>query len=136
MANVNDMFPSQWIKASDLNGKKVDLVISHIATEEVGSDHKPVLYFEKAKKGLVLNKTNADAICMLHGAETDAWPGRTITLGPEWTTFQGKHVPCVRVQLGAVPGMSMPDETVPQGPPPIAADTADHMADLDDEIPF
>ena len=46
--NINSTFPSAYIKASDLEGKAVNVVIREVKVEKVGqnNDQKPVLYFE------------------------------------------------------------------------------------------
>ena len=61
-------------------------------------EEKPVLRFNEAKKGLVLNRINSTTIQELYGPETTAWTGKRITLFPTTTEFQGKNVPCIRVR--------------------------------------
>lgn len=99
--NINDAFAATYLKAQDLMGQDVKLTIDRVEVQEVGDDTKPVLYFRGKDKALVLNKTNASTIADQHGAETDHWPGKEITLFPSQTDFQGKQVPCIRVRLAA-----------------------------------
>lgn len=96
--DIMSAFPSNYVKASDLQGKEIELAISHVAIEEIGSDRLPVLHFQGAEKGLVLNKTNATNISMVHGQDTDNWAGRRVTLFPATTDYQGRTVPCIRVK--------------------------------------
>ena len=61
MTTVSDAFPSNYLKAADLNNRTVKVAIDKVTFEEIGQekDKKPVMYFADVKKGLVLNKTNA-----------------------------------------------------------------------------
>ena len=95
---ISRAFPSAYIKAEDLNDKNHTLVMDRVKVEEVGDDTKPVLYFRGAKKGLALNKTNANAIAAVYGEETDDWTGHEIVLFPTMTDFQGRSTPCIRVR--------------------------------------
>lgn len=103
MTTVAELFPSKYVAAVDVQ-VPVQVQISRIDMEEVGDakDSKPVLYFTGKKKGMVLNKTNANRIAEKYGEEVSAWMGKTITLYASETDFQGKVVPCVRVKVDAV----------------------------------
>jgi hypothetical protein len=95
---VGDLYPSKYLKASDLDGQEYALVMSHVDMEQMpDGEHKAVLYFSNANKGLVLNKTNAEMIALMHGGETDDWQGHKITLKPDKTQMGGKIVDCIRV---------------------------------------
>ena len=94
--NINDQFPSKWLKASDLQGD-TPVTMSHITTETVSDDQLPVLYFQGAQKGLVLNKTNANSISSVYGPETDGWMGKQMVLVSAWTDYQGQRVACIRL---------------------------------------
>ncbi len=78
MANINDAFPSKYLKASDLKGGQPVVVVDHVAFEPVGRNRemKGVVYFRGKDKGLVLNRTNANKLTQLAGtSETDDWAG-------------------------------------------------------------
>jgi hypothetical protein len=96
----NTAFPKKYLKVEDLNGRKVPTVIDRLVMEEVGDDDKPVLYFEgDLVKPLVLNLTNWSTIEEIAGeTDTDKWSGAKIVLYTDKTTFQGKRVPCIRIQ--------------------------------------
>src|SRR3990167_4782183 len=126
---VSTAFPSTYLKAADLQGKQVRVVIDRVGLEEVGDGHKPVIYFKDKDKGLVLNKTNANNISLVYGDEMDDWIGEQIELFESMVDFQGRTVPAIRVRVprqsktlpsGAVPTKSKTvqayDET---NPPPI-----------------
>lgn len=125
---VGSMFPGNFLKAADLNGRRVVVQIDRVAEEDLGSEKKPVLWFTGKDRGLVLNKTNANAITDLFGTdETEDWHGRYITIYPTKTDFQGKRVDCIRVaptQHGQQPKPAVP-------PPP-----ADEFQAGDDDVPF
>ena len=96
---LDNLYPSKWLKAGDLQGQTVPVVIIRVVMEDVGDEAgKPVAYFQNRDKGLVLNKTNAMSIGLVHGQDTDAWTGKTIELFPAVVMFQGQNVPCIRVR--------------------------------------
>jgi len=113
MANVDEVYQSdsKWLSAPDLKGREIKLAIDESKVEEVGENHKLVVYFKGKDKGLALNKTNARMIAESYGKDSDDWSGKEIILYPTKTEFQGKLVDCIRVRI------------------PMAAA-------LDDEIPF
>lgn len=115
--NLRDLFPSNYVAASDLHGKDVPVVIARIGIEKVGTDQedRPVLFFNGMGKGLVLNKTNAKRIAKMYGEAVEAWVGKAITLYGSETDFQGETVPCIRVRADA-PGMA-PGPTAVATPP-------------------
>lgn len=99
--NINQAFPSKYLKASDLNDQTVTVKIADVKVEQVGQnqDTKPVAYFEGKKKGLVLNKTNSRKIAQIAGSpETEDWAGVEIAIFPTETEFGGESVECIRVK--------------------------------------
>jgi hypothetical protein len=95
---ISDAFPSNYLKAANLNGGNARVTISHVAIEEIGDERKPVLYFQGKEKGMVLNKTNANNISSLYGDDTEDWQGKEIVLFPAMVDFQGKTVEAIRVR--------------------------------------
>ncbi len=91
---------------------------------------KPVLYFDGGRKGLVLNKTNAQAIAEDYGDDTEAWTGREIVLFIQKVTFQGKLTPAIRVRVQN----NAPQPVVQRAPTPPAPEP--DAAPLNDEIPW
>lgn len=96
--NINEVFPSKYLKAADLQGRQVTVKIDHAEQELVGDDRKLILYFQGKEKGLVCNKTNANNIAYLYGPDTDDWRGCEITLFEAMVDFQGKTVAAIRVR--------------------------------------
>lgn len=105
--NIGAAFPSAYVKAAEIpSGRMVRVTIESVSVEDVGGkgkaeDKKPVLYFVGTEKGLVLNKTNANAIADTYGTETDEWIGKRIELFSTKVEYQGKMVPAVRVNVPA-----------------------------------
>lgn len=101
--NINDAFPSKYLKASDLPEEGTQsFTIEKVEIEEIGRDkeRKPVIYFEEDHKGLVCNKTNARTIAKVLGTEefTD-WTGGKINLYRAEVEFQGEMVESIRVKI-------------------------------------
>lgn len=91
--NINQMYPSKYIKSDDLQGQRLKLQIMSVTIEEVGDgEHKPVMRFIGKEKGMVLNKTNALALAVAFGDDTISWQGREIELLAMPVMFQGKQV--------------------------------------------
>ncbi len=101
--DMNAAFPSENLKAADLQGQEATLTIERVTIETIGDDRRPVVHFQGMPQRLVLNKTNSNTICEIHGAESDYWTGRQITLYSTFTDYQGKQVACIRVKPVGVP---------------------------------
>jgi hypothetical protein len=126
--NINAAFPSKYIKAAEVPEEGVTLKVANVDVEDVDGkgSRKPVVYFRKAKKGLVLNVTNSKKIAQLLGtAETDEWVDRSVTLYRSETEYAGETVDCIRVRA-AKNGQSSKPEPLPE---PVSELT-------DDQIPF
>lgn len=97
------LFPSEYVAAFDLKGKDSTVTISKIELSDLrlekgGVKRKPVVHFEKTSKKLVLNKTNAAVIAILHGPVVEKWVGKKIILFPTTTTCGRNTVDCIRVR--------------------------------------
>jgi hypothetical protein len=101
--NIDDAFPSKYMKASDLPEEgTVTFTIEKIEIEEIGreKEHKPVIYFEEGDKAMVANKTNCNTIAKVTGSRTfDDWVGKRINLYRAEVDFQGEMVESIRVSL-------------------------------------
>ena len=119
MTKVSDAFPSKYLKAADLNDRPIKLTISHVGKEKISDDdEKPVVYFTKAKKGLVLNKTNARAIAAAYGDEMDEWAHREVVLYSAMVQFRDEMVEAIRVRIP-----SKTQAKAPKSAPPPADET-------------
>jgi hypothetical protein len=99
----DDVFPSKYLKASDLNGAPIVVKISRVTFEtlknpEGKEQQKTVLAFAGAAKTLPLNMVNWDSTAAVCGDDTDEWPGKKIELYPTTTLMAGKTVDCVRIR--------------------------------------
>lgn len=124
-----DVFPSKYLKAADLGTAEPIVTIRTVKVETLGEDSKPVLYFEGKEKGVVLNKTNWNALVEITGEDdSDRWPGKKVKLFVAKVEYQGKRVPSIRIDEPANGHMRRrPAEEPP--PPPYHELT-------DEEIPF
>ena len=127
MPKMSKLFPSKYLASDDLNGKTVSVKIDRVVMEEVGQqkDWKPVIYFQKAKKGMVLNRTNGNMIASAYGDDTDHWHGKPVLIRAEKVAFQGKMMDGLRIHIPAQ--APEPDE-----PPP--HEDEDEMLDEVDSV--
>lgn len=127
---IGDVFPSNYLKASDLNGAQVTVTIDRVEVEQIGreKESRPVLHFVGKAKGMVLNKTNAKKLVEIAGSDdTDDWHGVQVTLFAAMVEFQGDQVEALRIKAPVVKAAPKP-KPVPQPQP---------ATDLDEEsIPF
>ncbi len=133
---IGAAFPGQYLKAADLMGKRVQVTIESVEMEDIGGETKPVVHFKGKSRGVVLNKTNANAIWGINGSDdTDDWPGTTIVLYPSKTDFQGKRVDCIRVDppdSQPKPAQRPPSRVAPMHVEPLSDDDQG----MDDTTPF
>lgn len=99
--DMNTAFPSEFLRAADLQGREFTVPIDRVEMVSVVRDEpdKPVLYFQGAEKGLVMNKTNATTLIDRFGPESNDWTGQRVTVFPTETDYQGKRVACVRLRI-------------------------------------
>ena len=127
----DEVFPSKYLKCSDLNGQPCTVEIDRAIFETLkGTDgkesQKMVVYFKNTKKALPQNATNYDSITAIVGNDdTESWPGHKIELYPDKTRMGGKLVGCVRIRAPA-------QRDLPKPPPP----EAPPEEGMDDAIPF
>lgn len=124
---ISGAFPSEYLKAADLQGRAVRVQIDRVEMRDIGGDHKPVLYFQGKDKGMVLNKTNATNIANAYGDDTDNWEGAEVELFEAQVDFQGKTVPAIRIRIPPRPPAQRQAAPVR---------TPQQTAELNDDIPF
>ena len=110
---VNDMIPSKWLKAADIDGD-VPVTIDRLANEEVGKEDELrwVLYFREKEKGLVMNVTNLRALEAAYGDESDDWIGESITLFTMPVPFDGRIVQGVRLRANKSTALDAIDDDI------------------------
>ena len=123
--NINDAFPSKYLKAADLQGKTPVITIERVDLETLNDGAvKPVIGIKGKDKGLVLNRINSATIAASYGDETNDWVGKQLELRSEMV--QGPN--------GIVPGIRLRCVTNPT--PVVAQEAVDDSDDLNDDIPF
>ena len=126
----SDVFPSNFLKSADLNGKAVRVTIASCDMEDRGDGQKPGLRFAGKDKGMVVNKTNWGILEAATGQpDSDDWAGYSIVIYATKVSYQGKMVDGLRVddRPGAV--------KAPAKPARKPAPPADEFTDVDDNTP-
>jgi len=106
---------SKYLKASDLQGKRVRVEIAGVSLLEFddeetgGKEHKPAVDLKGKEKKLVLNATNTNEIMRVHGAESDGWIGKTIELSTKYYKSFGKE----GIVVQAISGDNDFDDDIP-----------------------
>jgi hypothetical protein len=104
--NVSDLFPSRFLKGSELRGP-VTVTIQRLAKEEVykpgkGETDALIMYVVNGSRGVVLSKGLAFSIAeALNEPETDNWPGQKVTLYPQAMTVAGRELVTIRARAAA-----------------------------------
>jgi arabinogalactan endo-1,4-beta-galactosidase len=127
---ISSAFPSDYLKAADLQGRAVQVIMRCVEMREIGGEPKPILYFEGKDRGMVVNKTNANKIAEMFGDDTDNWAGEEIVLFEAMVEFQGKTVAAIRVRLAPRKGNGNKQPRQPSPAPPPQDDS------FADDIPF
>jgi hypothetical protein len=99
---------SKYLRAEDLVGKTVRVVISNVEDIEFDKGLKPVLSFENKQKTLPVNASNFDTLAAAISPRTQDWVGHTITLKGEKVRFKGQLVDSIKV---SVPAQTKPKES-------------------------
>jgi len=97
--NIDSFFPNKYLKAVDLQGKRLAVKVALISTENFGGTNRAVLYFQGIEKGLVLtSKTNATAIKGIAGTgDMNRWVGIGLVLYPTTVDYQGRRYDVIRI---------------------------------------
>lgn len=136
--NVNDIYPSKYVKAHDLGDKLVTVTIKSAVMENLGygkeAERKLVIYFERAMKGLILNRTNAMIIASLYSPETDNWPGNAIILYSARIKAFGAWADAVRVKE-TIPARNVGAAQVPDALQEEPLDDENDLLDVDEGSP-
>jgi len=135
---MSEEFPSKYLRAVDLQGREVKVIMQQCEREQVGQeqdDTKPVLYFKGKDKGLVLNKTNAGVISDHYGDDSDDWYDQPLILFSTMVSFQGKTQPAIRVRI---PTAKDNKTAAARKPDPISSGPSNDFPgdrDLNDDVP-
>jgi|SRR5262245_54669596 len=134
--NTSDIYPSRYINAADLKGRRALVTIREVSFEMLkdrrGTDQrKPVLYFTKGTKGWVVNKTNLKILQTISKNYHD-WIGRTIELSAVPTPM-GEGIVCSVMAAGANGSTAL---TTPEPDDDEVPGTFDGDAVEDSDLPF
>ena len=139
--NINDLYPSKYLKSDDLGNARITLQVATIKLEEVAENEpaKPVMFFNGKDKGMVLNKTNALLCAHCWGQDTDQWAGQWLDLFVEPKMFQGKVVNGLSVapklpNSDTAPAPSPQQNAAPASPQPPSEQPGPYG--MIDDIPF
>ena len=99
---IADIFPSAYLRASDLRGGTVKVTIADCTLEPLDGEQKPVLQFRSKDKRMVLNKTNAVTIPAAYSEETLEGNGREIELFSDKVMLQDNMIDSIRVRVSAL----------------------------------
>jgi len=115
---TEDLFPTRFIKSSDIGEEDIMLTMDELRIEELGdgdnSVDKPVLYFTEIQKGLVLNKTNCNTIEGMYGKILSEWQGKRITLYVTEVSYRGETHMGIRIRKDPPPDPSKLHQPVSQ----------------------
>ena len=102
--HVDLLFPSKYLKAADLRGGDLTVIIRSIEPRgelqmrQGRKEYKPIATLDGTDKLWVMNKTNAVTISKLYGPEVLSWIGKRVTLYPTLVACGGAQVEAVRVR--------------------------------------
>jgi hypothetical protein len=119
MANIDEFYPSKYLRASDLKTKEIEVMIDRVESEEFEQDGskrlKPVVHFRNnGIKPLVANKTNSMLIATALGSKDyDTWAGKQVRLYPDMETFRGQVHEVIRVRRVSPPREEDLNDKVP-----------------------
>lgn len=95
--DYDELYPGRFLKAGELQGRKVQLTITSVDLDELASDNgkkvKGVLSFKETQKQLALNRTNGICLKEMFGRRIPEWEGKRIVIFPD--TWNGE--PCIRI---------------------------------------
>lgn len=100
---MRDALPGRYLSGDDLD-EDVTVTIDRVVLESFrdpktrSETMKPVMYFQRAKRGLIINRTNWRTVAELYGDESDNWPGKRIVLTSEMVDAYGRRTKAVRIR--------------------------------------
>ena len=100
---MREALPGKYLTGDDLD-EEVVVTIDRVVMEAFRDPRtrlearKPVMYFQRAKRGLIVNRTNWRAVADLYGDESDHWTGKRISLVAMMVDAYGKQTRAVRVR--------------------------------------
>jgi len=139
MSHWKTLFDSRFLGSWDLDeikNKEIAVTIEDVIKEDVfnvqeNDKHSvPVLKFRGAKKGMALNKTNAQRLEKLYGPDIENWKGKKIILCVERIKAFGDLTDAVRVKDTKLAAATAQPKMKPKEKKPVIDDPLD-----EDQIP-
>ncbi len=96
---------SKYLKAEDdfKDGEVQEFTITNVRLDTVGTgdeaQKKYILSFAEIERELTLNTTNLNVCLALFGKDDTDWRDKKIKVRREKTSFGGKVVACLRIQV-------------------------------------
>jgi len=101
MTTIDELFPSPYLTAADVKDKPIVTIKGFskktMKNKQGEEEVKPVLFFNEFEKGMVLNKTNANAIVKMYGKILDEWVGERVQLHSVTVAAFGESTDAIRV---------------------------------------
>lgn len=87
---------SKYLKAADLQGKRIKVTVSSVELvefddDEKGKHKKPVVRMSGKEKKLVLNATSVQDMINAYGKDSDGWAGKEIVLSTKFYPAFGRE---------------------------------------------
>jgi hypothetical protein len=98
MPNVNEFLQFKYVRKEDIRDQIFLLKIKGVAVERFGGDDRLVVYFDRARKGMLLDRDTITALGKDFGEHTDSWVGAEVEVLVErkfrrdGTSFEGVTV--------------------------------------------
>jgi hypothetical protein len=107
-ATLDELFPSKYLAAIDAPEETIVTVkgieIEMLKNKDSQKDEpKPILYFNEFEKGMVLNKTNKNALETLYGNSIPDLIGKRVILHAPMCDSFGKTAPALRIKAQRPP---------------------------------
>lgn len=103
MPKVSEGFPRKYVNAAEIGDRVLRLTIERVLIEQLDRERKWCMYFVGAKKGLVLNRTNAEYMQRSVHDDSDKWLGLEVDLFTELVEHDGEMKPGIRLRLPKAP---------------------------------
>jgi hypothetical protein len=115
---ISDLFPSRYLRTSDVGENDLVLTIEGVTFEVLGDkkETKPVVSFKETPKVLVLNKTNGNTLAHLYGPKVANWRDKKIALYTTEVSFQGAPMLGIRVRMRPPAQSQMSQPSNPESP--------------------
>ena len=110
---VSRLFRPKYLGGQDVVDEFMNMTIRGLEIKEFDTGEKPVLYFEGEERGLVLNRTNANAIMKEYGPDSDKWIGKRLVLFTMPVEFNGTTTNAIRVKIPKAPPATQPADANP-----------------------